>query len=71
MREHSGGSVRYIAMFASLQTGRLAPNRYYFERADWQDRMLAVSLRDFRAAPYSIHAPDKGLSKVNPFPIYE
>jgi hypothetical protein len=28
MRKQPGRSVRHIAMVASLQTGRLAPNRY-------------------------------------------
>jgi hypothetical protein len=29
MREHPGRSAQHHAMFASVQTGRLAPNRYY------------------------------------------
>jgi hypothetical protein len=29
MREHPGGSVRRMAMFAAVQTGRPAPNRFF------------------------------------------
>jgi hypothetical protein len=29
MRKHPGGSAQHQATFATLQTGRLAPNRYY------------------------------------------
>jgi hypothetical protein len=29
MREHPGRSAEHHAMFTPLQTGRLAPNRYY------------------------------------------
>lgn len=29
MRDHPGGSAQQRAMFATVPTGRLAPNRYY------------------------------------------